>query len=212
MDIRLSAVKVRLPPDDRPLFHIPALEIPHGSKVLIHGPSGKGKTTLLHLMAGLFLPSEGYVYVGEHNLKSLSDEQRCRLRRQHFGMVFQKLNLIDHLTALENVLLTLSAQSGPAAAGEALRQVGLETYASHRTAVLSLGEQQRVAVARVIAARPSILLADEPTSSLDAVNARAVLEALWGVPGNPTMIVVSHDERIRTRFDRVIAFEDWNKV
>ena len=108
MDIRLSSVLVRLPSTDTVLFRIGAFEIPAGSRVLLQAPSGKGKTTFLHLVAGLFQPEEGYVFVGEKDLRFLSDEERCQMRRKHFGMVFQQLNLLDHLTAEENVLLTLS--------------------------------------------------------------------------------------------------------
>src|SRR5476649_1167968 len=108
MDLRFSKVVVTLLSSGRTLFKIPTLEIPFGSKVLIYGPSGQGKTTLLHLMAGLFLPTDGVVYLGDQKLSSSSDYERSRLRRSSYGIVFQKLNLLDHLTAFENVLLGLS--------------------------------------------------------------------------------------------------------
>src|SRR5690349_16260449 len=107
MDIRLSGISVHLPPGNALLFRIPTLEIAFGSRVLMQGPSGKGKTTLLHLMAGLFAPTEGFVHVGDRNLKYLSDAELCRMRRGHYGIIFQKLNLLEHLSALENVLLAV---------------------------------------------------------------------------------------------------------
>jgi putative ABC transport system ATP-binding protein len=209
MDIRLSSVLVLLPGTETILFRVRSLEIRQGSRILLQAPSGKGKTTFLHLIAGLFQPEEGYVFVGENNLRFLSDEQRCRLRREHFGMIFQKLNLIDHLTAEENVLLALPARAhGSGRAKESLERLGIGALAGSRTANLSLGEQQRVAVARVLAARPRIVLADEPTSSLDDANAGAVIDALLTLPGDPTLVVVSHDHRIRSRFERCIDFEE----
>ena len=129
MDIRLSSVLVRLPSTDTVLFRIGAFEIPAGSRVLLQAPSGKGKTTFLHLVAGLFQPEEGYVFVGEKNLRFLSDEERCQMRRKHFGMVFQQLNLLDHLTAEENVLLTLSpGPQSSAVARAALEKLGMISF------------------------------------------------------------------------------------
>ena len=107
MDIRISNASVFLPPDNRLLFHIGKLEIPFGSKLLVTGSSGTGKTTRLHLIAGLFLPAEGAVHIGDDCLDLLTDEARSRFRRNHLGIVFQRLNLLDHLTAAENVLLAL---------------------------------------------------------------------------------------------------------
>jgi ABC-type lipoprotein export system ATPase subunit len=107
MTISLSGISVCLPNQTEILFRIPKLEIPSGSRLLIQGPSGKGKTTLLHLIAGLFPPFEGTVQIGNRNLRYLTETELCQLRRNHFGLIFQKLNLIEHLTALENALLAL---------------------------------------------------------------------------------------------------------
>jgi len=209
MNVRLGALSVYLPESRRLLFRLRPKEIVSGTQVLIQGPSGTGKTTLLHLMAGLFLPSEGYVFVGEQNLSFLSDEARGRLRRQNFGIVFQSLNLLPHLTALENVMLSLRGHAeAKTKATTALSQLGMESFAGQRTAQLSLGEQQRIAVARVLAATPSVVLADEPTSGLDEVNATAVISALLDLPKKPTVVVVSHDHRLRDRFKEVVDFQD----
>lgn len=212
MNIKLSQVAVLLPQARFPLFQIPSLEISPGSQVLVYGPSGRGKTTLLHLIAGLMDPSEGYVFLGKDNLRFLSDEERSRLRRHAISMVFQKLNLLDHLTALENVLLTLpKGRDHKEEAFQALKTLGVEKLADVFTGNLSLGEQQRIAVARVLASRPKIVLADEPTSSLDAANAGIVADALLSLPGNPTVVFVSHDERLRHRFSTRYDFEEWVK-
>ncbi len=208
MNLRWGALSVYLP-SQQLLYRLKPAEVAKGEQWLIHGPSGKGKTTLLHLLAGLFLPSEGYVFVGEQNLSFLSDEARCRLRRQHFGIVFQSLNLLAHLTALENVCLPLGSDSeSKSKALASLKALGMESFAGQRTAQLSLGEQQRIAVARVLVAQPSIVLADEPTSGLDEANAAIVISALQELPNKPTLIVVSHDERLRSRFSKVIPFSE----
>lgn len=209
MDIQIDQVQVRLPPGDRLLFRIGACRIPAGSRVLIEGASGLGKTTLLHVIAGLFLPSAGDVHLGPHRLSALSDEARCRLRRRHVGMVFQRLNLLDHLTACENVLLALPPGAASiATALAALERLGMLNLAQASSAALSLGEQQRVAVARVVASRPDIILADEPTSSLDQANADAVMQALFDVSEGRTLVVVSHDRRIQGRFAKVVDFAE----
>jgi len=212
MEIRLERIKVTLPPNGRTLFRINTWRVPAGEHLLIQGASGLGKTTLLHLAAGLFLPETGDIHLGSHHLNALSDEERCRIRRGHVGLVFQKLNLLDHLTALENVLLGQPPSTSPkeacAAALAALERVGMATLADSRSAVLSLGEQQRVAVARVLAAKPDVVLADEPTSSLDQTNADAVMSALVEVTHGRTLVVVSHDQRIQSRFTKVINFSE----
>lgn len=208
MDVRLAKLSVTLP-SGKTLFTLRPTEFSAGEKVLIQGPSGRGKTTLLHLIAGLFLPNEGYVFVEGQNLSFLSDEARCGLRKKAFGIIFQRLNLLDHLTALENVLLGLpSKEESEAAAMEALQSLGMAGFAEQYAAHLSLGEQQRIAVARVVAQRPKIVLADEPTSGLDELNSEAVINSLLNLPDRPTLIVVSHDTRLRKKFQRVLDFEE----
>ncbi len=208
MDVRLKDVTVVLPPDDRLLFHIDHLSVTSGTCVLIHGASGLGKTTLLHLIAGLFLPEQGSVELGGRNLSLLSDHERARLRRESLGIIFQRLNLIEHLNALENVMLPLRGRSdGGNRAARALARANVGALQYERVGNLSLGEQQRVAVARVLAAAPDLILADEPTSSLDERTARAILDALREASEGKTMLVVSHDQRIAGYFNSVIPFE-----
>jgi ABC-type lipoprotein export system ATPase subunit len=209
MDIHLSGIKVLIPNTDRVLFRIREFVVPHGEKVLIHGRSGIGKTTLLHLIAGLFLPLTGKVSIGGRDLTKLNETERCQLRRKYFGMLLQKLNLIDHLNGLENIRLGLfDIKASDKKAWDALRSVGMETFAVQPSGNLSLGEQQRLAMARVIAAKPAIVLLDEPTSSLDQENADLVMQALFALPAETTIIIVSHDQRIRSRFSRIYAFDN----
>jgi len=231
MDIRLRDVSVQLPVNQngqrndqagdrtRNLFRIQKLDLAAGSRVFIEGPSGIGKSTLLHLIAGLFQPESGSVTIGTHAFHDMSDSARSRIRREHFSLVFQKLNLVEHLTALESVQLGLFKKASPAlssavmsmAASDplaALKRVGLADRADERIGLMSLGEQQRVAVARVLAARPQIVLADEPTSSLDAKNAELIVDHLLDVPKESTVVVVSHDQRIRSRFATALQFKD----
>lgn len=214
MDINLENITVRLPSDGVVLFKIEKFKIPFGAKILITGPSGKGKTTLLHLIAGLFLADEGNVYLGNKNLKFLSDKERSNMRRKHFSIVFQKLNLLDHLTVMENVFLGINScnNSGQGTVVQnvykVLQNVGMENLMNRKCAYLSLGEQQRVAIARVAISDPKIILADEPTSSLDEQNAKLVISSLLTTSRNKTLVVVSHDQRIKSSFPTVIDFMD----
>jgi ABC-type lipoprotein export system ATPase subunit len=208
MDITLSKVIVRIGKDNKTLFQISNYQIQKGKKLLIKGASGKGKTTFLHLLAGLFSPTEGQIQIGETNMTELNEEKRSLFRRSHVGIIFQKLNLIDHLTALENIQLSLTNSKDIVRAMNALKSVGLEGRENDRTGVLSLGEQQRVAVARVLAGDPQIVFADEPTSSLDEKNAFEVIDLLIRACQDKTLIVVSHDHRIEKYFKNILNFEE----
>jgi ABC-type lipoprotein export system ATPase subunit len=209
--VQITNVTVRLPNREKPLFHIPRLEIRQGEKMLLQGPSGSGKTTFLHLIAGLLFPSDGSILIEENNLRFLSDNQRCALRRSVMGLVFQKLNLLDHLTALENVQIVIPGPRRMARekALKSLAQLQLTEVAHLRSAQLSLGEQQRVAVARILAQEPRLVLADEPTSSLDDINAGIVIEEILKLPKSPTLIVVSHDGRLGPHFPSPVPFSQW---
>jgi putative ABC transport system ATP-binding protein len=171
--------------------------------VLVEGESGKGKTTLLHLIAGLLRPESGSVKIGDFDFVGKSEHDLAEFRRRHLGLVFQKLNLIDHLTAAENVAL-----AGGADVDKALDRVGMLKRKDEWVNHMSQGEQQRVAVARVLAAKPALTLADEPTSSLDEKNATFVIKALQEAAAGKTLIVVSHDHRIRPFFKQILRFEE----
>ncbi len=208
MQISLSRITVKVGPQNALLFQIPSLAIKAREKILIRGASGKGKTTFLHLLAGLMLPAQGTIDIGGTVITSLSDEERSLFRRDHIGIVFQKLNLIEHLTALENIELCLKDARDLGKAMTSLKAVGLAGREHDRTSVLSLGEQQRVAIARVLAGDPKIVFADEPTSSLDEKNAFEATELLVQACQDKTLLVVSHDHRIEKYFSVVKDFSE----
>lgn len=185
-----------------------------GEFVAVTGPSGCGKSTLLHLLAGLDTPTTGTVLVHGTDLGRLDEESRTAFRGRNVGVVFQSFNLLDILTAEENVALplTLAGVSSAAAtrrAREALDRVGLGARARHRPAELSGGEQQRTAVARALVSDPPLIVADEPTGNLDTENGRVVFELLRGVAGEKrTVVMVTHDPALAARADRAVRLED----
>ena len=194
-----------------PILDIPSLRIAPGETVGIAGPSGAGKTTLLHVIAGLLLPSTGTVRWGGDLVSLRSEGARDRWRRRHVGLVFQDFALVPELSIADNILLRarFGAWRLPshlrremAALAERMGLAKLET----RVASLSRGEQQRVAVARALLGRPALLLADEPTASLDAENGAAVAELLLsGAQGTgATLIAISHDAALLGRLARVL--------
>ncbi len=188
------------------------LAIDAGEAVSIVGPSGSGKSTLLHLVGGLDRPTTGHVLVGGVDLALLSERELARLRRTTIGFVFQSHHLLPQCTALENVIVpTLAGDEGPhgaaalARARELLERVGLAARADHRPGTLSVGECQRVALARALVMRPALVLADEPTGSLDEENARAVGELLVALQREEgtTLVVVTHSRELARRCGRV---------
>jgi putative ABC transport system ATP-binding protein len=160
-------------------------------------------------MAGLLDPVTGSVEFNNQDLRHLSEVQRSHLRRTQIGLIFQKLNLISHLTATENVGLVLDPKrKGTDVELAALKRVQLLEQANVYAQYLSVGQQQRVAVARILAQKPQLILADEPTSSLDDENSEAVMDSLFEQAANSTLVVVSHDHRIARRFDKVFNFAE----
>lgn len=188
-----------------PFFKVSEFRLSPGKRLLIKGPSGTGKTTFLHLLAGLYTPSAGEIHWDQKPLSSLSEKDISHLRRQKMGLVFQNLNLLSYLTAKENV--ELCGASKPTAQ-ELLTKVGLGDKTARRTQQLSLGEQQRVAVARVLAQKPEVILADEPTSSLDDKNADQVMNLLVGDLKGQSLVMVSHDHRIEKFFDEILPVQE----
>jgi putative ABC transport system ATP-binding protein len=198
-----------------------SLEISAGMVTTLIGPSGSGKTTLLAILCGLVRPDEGTVSFLGHDLwhEKRSDEERERLRRRHCGIIFQKSNLLPALTAQQQLEIALDWASDvprrqmASRARRLLTRVGLGTHLESRPHQLSGGEQQRVAVARALAKRPVVLLADEPTASLDwKENGRQVFRLLrWAAhsPKHPAIVlIVSHDPRIARASDRVLHIAD----
>jgi putative ABC transport system ATP-binding protein len=213
--LELVGVCQRLPSGDRMLTILDRIDlaIPRGEFVAILGPSGSGKSTLLGLMAGLDRPTEGEVRLDGRAIHTLSEDQLALVRRREIGFVFQSFELLDNFTARENVLLPLElvdTKNPRARADELLAEVGLGERGHHYPAQLSGGERQRVALARAFAARPPLLLADEPTGNLDSATGERVLAILERLRAREatTLVLVTHDPALAARADRRIHLRD----
>lgn len=184
-----------------------SLKIESGQRVAIIGPSGSGKSTLLSLLAGLELPSSGEVQLNDIDLARLSENERTTFRGKNLGIVFQNFHLIDHLTALENVLLPaeINGQGDGSMAEKILSSVGLAHRKNHFPSQLSGGEQQRVAIARALINSPKLLLADEPTGSLDEDTGESIIKLIFDLVDNrqQTTIIVTHNIELANRCDVV---------
>jgi putative ABC transport system ATP-binding protein len=198
---------------------VPALRgvdfsVKEGEFVAVIGPSGCGKSTLLHLIGGLLQPTSGRILIEGVSISSVSDSERTEIRRQRMGFVFQSYNLLNTLTARENIALAKRIQGNghyeDGSAHNILRMLGLESKMDHKPWELSGGEQQRVAIARAVINRPAILLADEPTGSLDSENSRMVLKMLRDLNSEygQTIIIITHDPEAAATADRVIEMRD----
>ncbi len=190
-----------------------SLEVPAGQFLAIAGPSGSGKSTLLGLISGLDQPTAGRIEVAGVEITTLDEDALARFRLDHVGYVFQSYHLIATLTAVENVAVPLELAGEPDAAARAralLAEVGLAERAHHYPVQLSGGEQQRVAVARAMARRPPLLLADEPTGNLDSATGKQIIELLVGVNRRLgcTLVLVTHDAALAAHADRVVTLRD----
>lgn len=190
-----------------------SLDVEPGTSLSIIGPSGCGKSTLLGLMGGLDIPSTGQVWVGAHEVSGMSEGERARLRRAELGFVFQADNLFPFLTAAENVGLQAALRGlpdGRERCAGILTRLGLGDELDKLPDQLSGGQRQRVAVARVLAHRPTLILADEPTGSLDAENAKVVIDLLLAAQEElgTTLVVVTHDVEIARTLDRTVSLLD----
>lgn len=184
-----------------------------GEFCTITGPSGSGKSTLLHMLGGLEQPTSGSVYYDQENLFAYNDDQLSVLRRRRFGFVFQAYNLVQELTGEENILLPVMLDKqtpDKAYLSKIVDILGIENRLTHLPSALSGGEQQRIAIARALANKPSIVFADEPTGNLDAHAGREVLSLLKHASSElgVTLILVSHDLNIAEQAERVIQLED----
>ena len=188
------------------------LSLNAGDSLAIVGSSGSGKSTLLGLLAGLDRPSAGFLQLAGRSIGELDEDQRAQLRAQLIGFVFQSFQLIDSLSALENVMLPLELAGNPNARREArvlLERVGLSHRLTHRPRLLSGGEQQRVALARAFAGHPQLLFADEPTGNLDSHTGQHIIELLFELnrERHTTLLLVTHDERLARRCNKLLRLE-----
>ena len=212
--IQAQQLYKRVPSPEGELTLLDSIEftIMPGEVVAIVGASGSGKSTLLGLLAGLDNPSDGEVVVDGQALSQLDEDGRAALRAQSIGFVFQTFHLLPNLTALENVMLPLELTQQEKAREEALailERVGLAHRVQHYPRQMSGGEQQRVAIARAFVVRPKILLADEPTGSLDSTTGNKVIDLLFQLNQemHTTLVLVTHDERLAERCDRQLVLE-----
>ena len=202
--------------EGRSLLTVERLDVPAGSRIGIRGPSGAGKSTLLFAVAGLFKPASGTVAWGEHLVSQMGAAERARFRRENVGLVFQDFLLFEELSSLGNAAIAAryakrsSRRRIVESARAGLVRLGLEALGGRRVDSFSGGERQRVAVARALANDPAIILADEPTASLDRASADRLIDDLAALSAETgrTLIAVSHDAALHARMDRVIDVVD----
>jgi putative ABC transport system ATP-binding protein len=199
---------------DVPALHNINLTVNHGEFIAVMGPSGCGKSTLLHLLGGLMQPTSGHVIIDGIDISHLTDSERTAVRRKKIGYVFQRFNLLPTLTAKANLELAKKIHGnghvGPNGVDNILDMLGLSEKINSRPSELSGGEQQRVAIARAVITRPSIILADEPTGSLDSKNSHNVLQILQELNKklNQTIVMITHDSEAASTASRVIEMKD----
>jgi putative ABC transport system ATP-binding protein len=225
--IRVSDLRFRWFPQESDTLAIDTLSIARGERIFIQGASGSGKSTLLNLLAGVLIPQHGEIVVLGRRMDGLNSAERDRFRADHIGFIFQLFNLVPYLSVLENVTLpcrfsrarrTAVSRNGAYVRDEAARLLAHldldEALLARPVNALSVGQQQRVAAARALIGRPEILIADEPTSSLDADRRAAFLELLFQEckAVGTTLVFVSHDATLEPFFDRAIPLANLNQV
>ncbi len=195
-----------------PVLHGLDLDVRRGEFVVIMGPSGGGKTTLLNILGLMLAPSRAAsVRIAGRETLGCSDAERTRLRRAALGFVFQRFNLLPTLSVAQNVALPLRLRGAPVngVVPALLKRVGLAEHAAKKPRQLSVGQQQRAALARAVVTRPALLLADEPTGNLDSANAAAVLALLADLHAEgQTIVMITHNEQLAVRADRVLHMRD----
>ncbi|MEN6459636.1 MAG: ABC transporter ATP-binding protein [Thermoguttaceae bacterium] len=200
-----------------PVLDVPEFRVAAGEQMVMVGRSGCGKTTLLHIIAGIGRPDSGKVRIDDWDITLMPEAECDRFRAERIGYVFQTFNLLAGFTALENVLVAMRFARGrpdKARAKHLLERVGLKHRITHRPSQLSVGEQQRVAVARALANKPQLLLADEPTANVDAGHQQQLLDLIRETcrEENVALVMVTHSNDVATQFDRMDHLEDINRV
>ena len=222
MAIDLTNVRFHYPEQpNQTVLNIPSWSLSGGEQVFIHGPSGGGKSTLLSLISGLLMPSEGQVSILGKRLDQITSRQRDRFRAGHIGYMFQQFNLISYLNAFDNILLAsqFSQRKNTGVLQDEIEKMLTVLNISaddwcKPTRNLSIGQQQRVAIARALVNKPQLLIADEPTSSLDPVNKEAFMALLMSIVSENriTLVFVSHDISLSSNFNRVESLSDINHL
>lgn len=197
-------------------FHFPDIQLDENKEVLILGNSGVGKTTLLHILGGLLKPSAGEVWINNENVYSKSGGKLDQFRGENIGIVFQTAHFVQPLSVLENLNLSLKFSSKkfePNRALELLTRLGLKDKKLKKPSQLSIGEQQRVSIARALMLNPKLILADEPTSALDDKNAEIVLDLLReeAKRSQSALVIVTHDSRLKSKIQNTIMLEEGMK-
>ncbi len=200
-----------------PILDVPNFAVGEGEQLALVGQSGCGKTTLLHIIAGITRPDSGQVQISGRDIAKLPEAGRDWFRAQHIGYVFQTFNLLPGFSALENVLLGMTfgvERADRNRARQLLERVGLGQRASHKPAMLSVGEQQRVSVARALANRPQLLLADEPTASVDSGHQRQIIDLIRDTcrEHRVALVLVTHSPELASQFERVERLEQLNRA
>ena len=200
-----------------PILNVGEFLVSAGEQVVLMGRSGSGKTTLLHTIAGISRPDSGSVKIDGTEITRLPEAGRDRFRADKIGYVFQTFNLLAGFSALENVLLGMAFASGRAdevRARHLLDRVGLGGRLTHKPAMLSVGEQQRVAVARALANKPKLLLADEPTANVDSGHQQQIIDLVRSTcrEENVALLLVTHTPEVAQQFERVVQLQDINKA
>src|SRR5580765_394852 len=196
-----------------PILDIPQFEVKNAEQMALVGKSGCGKTTLLHTIAGITRADAGQIKIDGLDIANLSEAGVDKVRADKIGYVFQTFNLLPGFTALENVLLGMTFARGrkdPPRARQLLDRVGLSHRATHKPTALSVGEQQRVAVARALANKPSLLLADEPTANIDPRNQQKIIDLIRETcrEESVSLIIVTHSLEVAGQFDRLDRLEE----
>ncbi len=200
-----------------PILDLPRFEVAAGEQVVLIGDSGCGKSTLLHVIAGIIRPDSGRIWLKGVEVSKYSESRRDKVRANHIGYVFQTFNLLPAFSALENIQLGMSfcrKQVEPDRARRLLERVGLAHRQHNKPRAMSVGEQQRVAVARALANKPSLILADEPTANVDPRNQRQVVDLIRSTCREEkiALLLVTHSMDVASQFDRVDRLPEINRA
>lgn len=222
--VEIRDLEFQYPKSPSKTVAISRFEIVQGEKVFLFGSSGSGKTTLLEILSGILVPQKGSVQILGKALEKMSSRERDRFRASHMGYIFQSFNLIPYLNAEENILLPVALSPTRRERLKSLRvdeevqtlceSLGIAALKSRKVTELSVGQQQRVAVARALLGSPELILADEPTSSLDFEHREKFIELLFQVceARNTTVLFVSHDRSLEKKFSKAVSFHEINLV